>query len=433
LVSLHVVYNYQTGITCPQSIHPVQLRLHQTNKITSDVDKSNKRWRINQEAGIWREGQPRRDVIEGVEEQARRHNETLSRCGIVIAYSILVHGRPEGSELSKLLRMLQAIYTPAHYYAIHVSMNSKGDFPAMVEAAIESLNLPNVRLIMRRQRVSYSGVSRLLADLISVREMLAWGQWDYWMGLTYGEYPLHPDAELRNFLYTHHGRNFLELEPIAAGEHWKRQRIDQAYVDMGHHVTAVGGQKMTPEELYGVPHHIGPAFGALSRDFSEYLRDSDLALELLVLYTTSQFPDEHFVHTTFMSSPFRDTLERNHLRYWEWDWGRCEISKAKVVDKHGSDYISSQFHPCFLVAEDIHKALRMKGRFFAYKFDTDIDSTGVDVLDSYVLEHQNIAASQCGEKVQMVHHTKQRESTMELPASANLLILGFTYPSYTKA
>ena len=91
----------------------------------------------------------------------------------------------------------------------------------------------------------------------------------------------------------------------------------------------------------------------------------------------------------------------DHLRYWAWDWTRCAVEQAKVVVKYGEGYIPSHLHPCLLVKKDLRctqtsfvkirwnlcdcewlasrqlTSAQWRGRFFGYKFDQDIDASGV--------------------------------------------------------
>jgi len=390
-------------------------------------------------------GAVRRKVVEKLSQSKNglRRQQNESECDINLAYSILVHGSVDGTQLERLLRLLQAIYTPQHYYAVHVSTNSKPGFFEAVQAAITALHLPRLQLILRRQHIAYSGVSRALADLISMRELLTMGDWDFWMGLTVNEYPLQTDAQLRRFLGAHRGRNFLELEPLApdtkSWQAWKRRRIHQAFVDMGGSVQFVGDGKMTPEKMYGVQHYIGAAMGGLSREFCEYLRDSSAVLELFTYYATSQFPDEHFVHTALMNSPLAHTQEPNHLRFWMWDWAECKVSRHHVAQHLGVNYISSGFHPCFLVASDFPpervNQIEAENRFFGYKFEQDIDDSGFKFFDARNSQGRKPAALQCGETASTVKHGASLQwNSVDSAFSSKVrsIITAFEYSKYAQ-
>ena len=315
----------------------------------------------------------------------------------------------KGTHLERLLRLLQAVYSPRHYYAIHVSAGSEPGFFEAVRASLDALGLVRVFLVMRRQLVSYKGVSRLLADMMSMRELLARGEWDFWVGLTFGEYPLQSDPALRRHLARDLNGNYIEVDPMEPNakepgpQHFKRKRVEEGFVDMGKRGLIAlnqGGGRSTPEELFGVLFHAGPAFGAISRAFCEYLRDSNAAFELYTVHATSLFPDEHYVHSALMASPFARTLKKNHLRFWKWDWhGECKVSHDKVNKLYGSDYIRSALHPCFLIAEDLTKKWMTGDRFFGYKFDPAVDGSGLQKLDQHVVDTVGRDASLCGERL----------------------------------
>jgi hypothetical protein len=74
--------------------------------------------------------------------------------------------------------------------------------------------------------------------------------------------------------------------------------------------------------------------------------------------------DEFLFHSILYSSQFKDQLTNNNLRYIDWSQGGAS--------------------PKILTMEDIEQ-IRKTGKFFARKFDTNIDSQVLDWIDTNLL------------------------------------------------
>ena len=119
-----------------------------------------------------------------------------------IAFSIVMFKEVEQTE-----RLLRAIYRPQNFYCIHVDRKASDQ----VQEAIASIArcFDNVLIPERRFSVQWGTYSVLAADLLCMKELLAY-KWRYFINLTGQEFPLRTNAELVRILKVFNGSNSIE-------------------------------------------------------------------------------------------------------------------------------------------------------------------------------------------------------------------------------
>jgi hypothetical protein len=101
----------------------------------------------------------------------------------------------------------------------------------------------------------------------------------------------------------------------------------------------------------------------LSFDAAEYLInfiDENVKLNRFMQYTWG--PDEFLISTILLNSPFRERIINNNLRYIDWSKGGA--------------------HPKILSKDDLQNLIKTD-KFFARKFDINIDPDILDLIDRH--------------------------------------------------
>jgi hypothetical protein len=109
---------------------------------------------------------------------------------------------------------------------------------------------------------------------------------------------------------------------------------------------------------------MGSQWVMLERQFCEYLCEDNPLLEQFKGYFRQfNIPDEHYVQTVALNSPFIDRIDS--------DIRRCI-------------YIpTDESHPKIMTVED-YPQLMSSGCFFARKFDDEVDAAILDALDVHI-------------------------------------------------
>ena len=123
-----------------------------------------------------------------------------------IAFSILMYKDAHQAE-----RLLRAIYRPHNFYCLHVDAKASDDLLAAMSAIVECL--PNVFLSSQRVKVSWGGISVVLAEMTCMRDLLTKSpKWKYFINLTGHEMPLKTNLELVRILKSYNGSNDIETQ-----------------------------------------------------------------------------------------------------------------------------------------------------------------------------------------------------------------------------
>jgi hypothetical protein len=149
--------------------------------------------------------------------------------------------------------------------------------------------------------------------------------------------------------------------------HGGLDRIEYAHVRLYGHHARLPFRRAFPEGLrpFG-----GGAYWSLSRECIEYVSGFVAARpDVVAFFRRVDIPDEIFFHTILMSSPLRDTIVDDNLRYIDWTRGR---------------------RPAILETRDVD-ALRASPKLYARKFDVHQDENVLDLIDRELL-HDDVRA-----------------------------------------
>ncbi|WAQ96621.1 XYLT-like protein [Mya arenaria] len=231
-----------------------------------------------------------------------------------IAFVLTVNGRA----VRQVLRLINILYRPQHYYFIHVDNRSEYMFQELLP--LEKL-LPNVHLTRSRFATIWGGASLLQAHLTFIRELLDMGDWawDYYINLSESDYPI-KFMKKQGYLYLFHEcDNHL----------W---RIGQSPVPAGIRVDG------------------GSDWVGLHREFCEYAVSSSDRLS--------------FFHTLLLNSEYCERIVDNnlHLTNWKRKQG-CKCQHKNQVDWCGCS-------PNVFKSDDLQRLMsyKLKPVFFARKY-----------------------------------------------------------------
>lgn len=278
---------------------------------------------------------------------------------VPIAYLILAHHRPR-----QLARLVDRLRTPRSRFYVHVSARTREETYAAMRDAVGKR--PDVQWLPRLP-VHYGGFSQVRTMLAGVRALLDDEPRPGHAVLLSGQdYPLRPAAEIERHLAARPGTSFLHSFPLPAPERWPGEdggldRIQRYYVER---VALRTRLLRVPLVRRRFPSELRP-FGGMT-----WWALADVALveldrfarehpDVLAFFRHVKMPDEIFVQSVLMSSPVADTIVNEPVHYAEWPGGS---------------------HAATFTAADLERLLG-SGKLFARKFDEDVDSEILDLLD----------------------------------------------------
>jgi hypothetical protein len=274
-----------------------------------------------------------------------------------IGYIITAHTLPE-----HLVRLVRRLASDNARFFVHVDRRAPDSVYAAVERELGGR--PDVRLIQRHS-VHWCAFSPVRAALEGVDALLASPErLDYGVLITGQDYPLRPPAAIESALAEASGRSFITYRP-SEGRFLKR-------LTRWHwHGTLLGRRTRVPNRFVrltkrrtlpaGLAPFNGSAHWCLSRDCLEHVATLDP--DIVRFFRWSACPDESFFQTILMSSPLKDTLVNDDLRYMDWSEGGPS--------------------PRILTTWDLERMLRSRA-LFARKFDPRVDTKVLDALDAHI-------------------------------------------------
>ncbi|WP_304287941.1 beta-1,6-N-acetylglucosaminyltransferase [Capnocytophaga leadbetteri] len=300
-------------------------------------------------------------------------------------YLILAHKNP-----LQLGRMIERLDDGASKFFIHLDAKTPIEpFTACLEGA-------HIRFIDKRERCVWGDFSIVQA---TIRLMEAASKEQGFFILMSGQdYPIQSQEYINDFLERNKEFDFIEIEPLE--EKWKpkmvKDKLEHYHIlhseERGHsncyapfaHCSVFQKLRTLMHLLKGrlsmknfkllcsLPKRIAPFerqyAGSQFWAFSErtfyavlnYIREHKAALEGYYKYTSS--PDEIYFHSVLMDLVAKDST---------------------IKLKEQITYVNYFRKNNVFVSEDFDKLTSAKGKFFARKFDTDIDIEILNKLDSY--------------------------------------------------
>src|SRR5882757_5558744 len=262
-----------------------------------------------------------------------------------IAFFIAIHAFERQLEW-----LLKAIHNPHDIFVIHINRTSSDEFVRAVNAI--TAGLPNVHYLPRHEIIwgSWSIVEMTLA---AMRFLCARSDaWTHFVNLSGQDYPLRPVSELRAFLGGTGATNFLSMRAIESQPYHIRRRLHWYCVEHAGKMRRLPIPNLralcTPVEWYG------DFWGILTRDYCAWLVESDVSRRYQAALRHTKIPDEFFLQTLVMRSPFADTVVSDSRRYFKF----LKTSPGPIT-----------------ITDEISDEVLRSDAFFARKFNEQVDAS----------------------------------------------------------
>ncbi|GFO18584.1 xylosyltransferase oxt, partial [Plakobranchus ocellatus] len=205
---------------------------------------------------------------------------------VKIVFVLTVNGRA----VRQVARLLRVIYSPDHFYYIHVDKRQEFLYRELLPLQDR---LSNVMLTSKRFSTIWGGASLLQAHLTFLSELFlerpAWN-WDYYINLSESDYPVKSVTDLTEYLTAYKGISYLRSSGKNVPRFIKKQGMDQTFHECENHLWRVGPRPLP----YGIVFDGGSDWVGLWREFAHYavFSQDELVLGLKQYYKYSLLPVE---------------------------------------------------------------------------------------------------------------------------------------------
>ena len=311
-------------------------------------------------------------------------------------------------------RLLYALYAPSHLFLIHLDV--KATEAAVAECFKLELSYANVHVLRTRRLVQWGMFSMVVPMLDAIKAALDFfdqrdDTFDYLINLSDADLALRTDAEVRPFLARIRPRSMINVHD-GGGPQLKEANDfinNHTVVECGGYgfvavnrtadtfaltfgccigrsgPAAFGDLPIATHELLthegsglADPVHTGSQWAVLHIDFCRYLLTHPDAIAQRVAFERRLVPDESFLQTTVMHSPFRHQLINHNMRWIDWPhtysdpneyW--TKVGMATSVGGQGTQ-------------RERARAVFGSPYMFARKLDLDLDPNVLRVWDPWM-------------------------------------------------
>lgn len=267
-----------------------------------------------------------------------------------IAYLILAHKNPD--QFKRLINRLED--------DVYVHIDKKSDLSKFY------VNRKNVKFINERVSVNWGGFSMVEATLNLIRVSKANKKYDYYVLLSGDDYIIKNLSEFKQFLKNNKEYSFLEHENFQ--KHWHDRyrfykisennrfidKINQKFINI-----IINKRKMFN---CMIPYK-GSQWWCLNNECVEYvIKYIQINKGVINYFKHTHIPDESFFQTILLNSHLKNKIINDNLRY----------------------IILEDYHPEILTIKDYEILINQNNKFFARKFDMNIDNVILDKLDKFI-------------------------------------------------
>ncbi|KAM3717643.1 Xylosyltransferase sqv-6 [Dirofilaria immitis] len=292
-----------------------------------------------------------------------------------------------GRNTRQINRLLRIIYSPKHYYIIHVDSRQQYMFEEMVKvvATIRRAGFANVYLVEKRYATIWAGTTLLfmILDVLKIAlYSLNWTNWDFMLNLSESNFPILSMVELEFHLARNKGRIFLGNHGYDTAKFIQKQGLEYVFMQCEDRMWLLMKRTKFPNSirLDG-----GSDWIVISRDFAEYaLSDEELPINFRQFFANVLLPAETFFHTLAANSKFCTQIVKGnlHLTNWKRRQGcRC-VGLKKIVDWCGCSPLAFRF---FDISKFSIKAVKNRVVFFGRKFDPMISQRAIAIAEAQAL------------------------------------------------
>ncbi len=279
----------------------------------------------------------------------------------------MVHDKP-----NQFRRLVSAIYNDKDHFIVHVSAAATDDD----KQSFTRIARDYPRLEFLPSRMTHWGHWSLVeTHAAAITRALQIPDWDYMINLSGACYPLKPVDEIRQRLLEAAEEcgacdadgaptgnslwpNYVTIQHLDQCPGHVRERFNHYWYLFKGKLRKIPLIRRKPPASIDAQWK-GSNWSVLHRDFCTWLDRDPLVATANAFLRRCKLPEEFWLPWLIMSSPFRDTRSANrHLIHWT----------------------PGMAHPHVLVSKDFDELIGSDA-FFARKFDPNVDSTILDMLD----------------------------------------------------
>ncbi|KAL6744553.1 hypothetical protein Aduo_017476 [Ancylostoma duodenale] len=295
-----------------------------------------------------------------------------------IIFLLQLNGRNE----RQVKRLLKALYSPRHYYYVHVDQRQ---LYMLTEVKAVAAKLSNVFVAPDPHSTIWGGASLLTMVQDAIRRsitMPSLSDWDYLINLSESDFPVLTLNELETQLRSNPGKSYMSSHGYNTARFIQKQGFDFVFVECENRMWRIGKRDEFPRNLRIDG---GSDWIILHREFAEYsISDDELPRKMRALFGSIILPVESFFHTLSYNSRFCNSILGSNLRLTNWNRKqgcRCESLK-KVVDWCGCS-------PLVFKKEHTHKFAiknaQAKPFYIARKFESLIDIDAIALAEKQAM------------------------------------------------
>lgn len=234
--------------------------------------------------------------------------------------------------LALLPRLLRVVWHPENVYVVHFDKKIPVWQRSHAETALfkRSKQYEGNVHVMKSEMVTYRGISMVLNLLSAMREALDHGaDWKYFINISGSDYPLVSVENQRKLLATEdflqRNRSFFSFSNEGWWTESKEYRFDLLYTDTSlsfndSESDVIAAHKEQPiAKTAAFTFVAAEAWMILHREFVEFLLTSSYARRMLLSFSYSLEPEEHyFASVAYNNQLFNDTNVMHALRHVQW-------------------------------------------------------------------------------------------------------------------
>lgn len=274
----------------------------------------------------------------------------------MIGYLILVHRYPEQFE-----RLFKAVHDPANQYVVHVDRNSG----PQLEQRIRDFLIPyaNAEVIESRPAI-WGGYSLIDAELRGMKRLLEMSDdWSVFINLSGQDFPLKSQAEIMTFLAKHPGQEFIRAVDQKKIRPDTMNRVRKMVFERP---SGIVRTILRRPFLRGATPYIGNQWMMVSRRFCDFVCNDRTANRYKAFYRNTFIADEGFFQTVMKNTDAHGPMINDDMRMIDW------IPDGDI-----------KLRPRTYTMAD-EAALKASPNLFARKFDTQVDTDVIDMLEHWI-------------------------------------------------
>lgn len=268
-----------------------------------------------------------------------------------IAYLILAHKNPD--QVKRLVNLLNG--------DVYIHIDSKCDIKKFY------ISNEKINYINKRISINWGGFSMVQATLRLINDARKSCNYDYYVLLSGDDYPIRNLNEFELFLDKHKKHSFIEYDKFEPKWQHLKERYTKYKISESTHIVSKILQKIlnifvnNRAMFRNMQAYKGAQWWCLNSDSINYiLRYISDNKGVIRYFKHTYIPDEMFFQVILLNSHLKNRINNNNLRY------------ILLKDRH----------PEILTINNLNDLINTKNKFFARKFDIEVDSEVLDLLDN---------------------------------------------------